>query len=94
MRALTARFTPGNRVGLLRSGREYFPALVSAIESAEREVWLETYIFADDPAGRLVADALVRAAGVPTPGGVRPSFSLCVVGIAPLPVRCANGYGR
>ena len=62
MRALTARFTPGNRVGLLRSGREYFPALVSAIESAEREVWLETYIFADDPAGRLVADALVRAA--------------------------------
>jgi len=62
MRALTARFTPGNRVALLRSGREYFPALVSAIESAEREVWLETYIFADDPAGRLVADALVRAA--------------------------------
>jgi len=62
MRALTARFTPGNRVALLRSGREYFPALVSAIESAQREVWLETYIFADDPAGRLVADALVRAA--------------------------------
>jgi cardiolipin synthase A/B len=62
MRALTARFTPGNRVGLLRSGREYFPALVSAIETAEREVWLECYIFADDPAGRLVADALVRAA--------------------------------
>ncbi len=55
-------FTPGNRVGLLRSGREYFPALISAIEEAEREVWLETYIFADDPAGRLVADALVRAA--------------------------------
>ncbi|HSV20492.1 MAG TPA: cardiolipin synthase ClsB [Casimicrobiaceae bacterium] len=62
MRALTARFTPGNRVALLRSGREYFPALVSAIETAQREVWLETYIFADDPAGRLVADALVRAA--------------------------------
>ena len=41
MRAPTARFTPGNRVGLLRSGREYFPALISAIESAESEVWLE-----------------------------------------------------
>jgi cardiolipin synthase len=62
MRAPTARFTPGNRVGLLRSGREYFPALISAIESAESEVWLECYIFADDPAGRMVADALVRAA--------------------------------
>jgi len=63
MRAPTARFTPGNRIGLLRSGREYFPALISAIESAESEVWLECYIFADDPAGRMVADALVRAAG-------------------------------
>jgi cardiolipin synthase len=62
MRAPTARFTPGNRVALLRSGREYFPALISAIESAETEVWLECYIFADDPAGRMVADALVRAA--------------------------------
>lgn len=62
MRAVSARFTPGNRVGLLRSGREYFPALISAVESAQREVWLECYIFADDPAGRVVADALVRAA--------------------------------
>ena len=25
------------------------------------EVWLETYIFADDPAGRMVADAMLRA---------------------------------
>ena len=62
MRAIVARFTPGNRIGLLRSGREYFPALVSAIETAKREVWLECYIFADDAAGRTVADALVRAA--------------------------------
>ena len=62
MSAQGSRFTPGNRVGLLRSGREYFPALILAIESAKREVWLETYIFADDPAGRMVADALVRAA--------------------------------
>jgi cardiolipin synthase len=62
MRAPTARFTHGNRVTLLRSGREYFPALVSAIDGAQHEVWLECYIFADDPAGRAVADALVRAA--------------------------------
>jgi phosphatidylserine/phosphatidylglycerophosphate/cardiolipin synthase-like enzyme len=42
MRAPPIRFTPGNRVGLLRSGREYFPALISAIDGALREVWLET----------------------------------------------------
>ena len=56
------RFTPGNEVELLRSGAAYFPALVAAVDAAEREVWLETYILADDPAGRAVAEALVRAA--------------------------------
>ncbi|MBK7794552.1 MAG: cardiolipin synthase ClsB [Betaproteobacteria bacterium] len=56
------RFTPGNRVALLRSGGEYFPALVGAIDRAEREVWLETYIYADDEAGRNVTEALMRAA--------------------------------
>ena len=56
------RFTGGNRVKLLRDGAEYFPALLRAIDAAEREVWLESYIFADDPTGRLVATALSRAA--------------------------------
>jgi len=53
------RFLPGNRVTLLRSGGEYFPALVAAIDGAEREAWLETYIYADDDVG-----AIVTAAGV------------------------------
>ena len=56
------RFTPGNRVELLRSGGEYFPALTAAIDAAVREIWLETYIFADDGAGTAIAAALVRAA--------------------------------
>lgn len=56
------RFTPGNRLVLLRSGAEYFPALEAAIDAAAREIFLETYIFADDDTGRRVADALVRAA--------------------------------
>ncbi len=56
------RFTPGNTVELLRSGGELFPALVAAIDCAQGEVWLETYIFADDAAGKAVAAALVRAA--------------------------------
>ena len=57
-----SRFLPGNRIALLRSGGEFFPALVQAIDRAEREVWLETYIFADDDVGRIVTAALVRAA--------------------------------
>ena len=56
------RFTPGNTVELLRSGKEFFPALIEAIDHAMVEVWLETYIFADDAVGRLVAAALIRAA--------------------------------
>jgi len=56
------RYLPGNRIALLRDGAEYFPALVSAIETAQREIWLESYIFADDSAGRLIAAALSRAA--------------------------------
>jgi cardiolipin synthase A/B len=36
------RFLPGNRITLLRDGAQYFPALVRAIDGAQREVWLET----------------------------------------------------
>lgn len=56
------RFLPGNRITLLRSGGEYFPSLVYAIDRADREVWLETYIYADDDVGAIVTAALVRAA--------------------------------
>ena len=56
------RYTAGNSVTLLRNGAEYFPALLEAFAVAEREIWLETYIFADDAAGRRIADALVEAA--------------------------------
>ncbi len=56
------RFTPGNAIELLRSGGEFFPALIAAVDGAQREIWLETYIFADDAAGVRVADALVAAA--------------------------------
>jgi cardiolipin synthase len=56
------RFTTGNAITLLRSGAEFFPALIEAIDAAETEVWLETYIFADDVSGRAVAAAMVGAA--------------------------------
>lgn len=52
----------GNRLTLLNSGREYFPALLAAIAAAEREIFLESYIFADDPVGHEIASALSTAA--------------------------------
>jgi cardiolipin synthase len=59
---MLAEFLPGNRITLLNSGAEYFPALLSAIEAARSEIFLETYIFADDEIGHEVAGALSRAA--------------------------------
>lgn len=56
-------FVEGNRLTLLESGREYFPALEAACDAAEQEIHLETYIYEDDLAGRRVAGALMRAAG-------------------------------
>ena len=56
------QYVSGNRLTLLCNGVEYFPALVGAIDAAREEVFLETYIFADDETGSLVADALARAA--------------------------------
>lgn len=56
------RFTSGNDVKLLRSGGEYFSALIERIDAAERDVVLETYIFCNDEAGQSVGAALLRAA--------------------------------
>lgn len=55
-------FSEGNRLQLLHTGGEYFPALIAAIDAAAYEVHLETYIFADDRTGRRVAAALATAA--------------------------------
>ncbi|HEX9397405.1 MAG TPA: cardiolipin synthase ClsB [Burkholderiales bacterium] len=57
------RYVGGNRLTLLRNGEQYFPALLRALDAAEHEVFLETYIFADDDTGKSVAAALARAAG-------------------------------
>lgn len=55
-------FLPGNQLTLLNSGAAYFPALLAAIASASHEIYLESYIFADDEVGHAVADALCEAA--------------------------------
>ena len=52
----------GHTLTLLHNGAEYFPRLVSAIESASHSVYLETYIYAADATGLMVMEALQRAA--------------------------------
>ena len=60
---MKAAYLAGNAIDLLQNGSEFFPALIAAIDAAEREFHLETYIFEDDATGRAVAGALCRAAG-------------------------------
>lgn len=57
------RFVGGNQVELLQGGDELFPRMRQAIAAAQREVWLATYIFHDDPAATALAVALKEAAG-------------------------------
>ena len=52
----------GNQIKLLRNGAEYFPALLTAIDNAVYEIYLQTYIFELDEVGLRVAGALKRAA--------------------------------
>ncbi len=52
----------GNRAEILNNGDEIFPAMTDAIRDAKVTVNLEAYIFKDDRAGKLVAEALMEAA--------------------------------
>jgi cardiolipin synthase A/B len=54
--------TSGNNVTLLKNGGELFPAMIAAIDAAQFEVRVETYIFRDDNSGEAIADSLKRAA--------------------------------
>ena len=51
----------GHSVQLLTTGQAFFPALEAALDAAQHEVHLETYIFHDDMVGEAVIAALERA---------------------------------
>ena len=51
----------GNRVTPLLNGDQAYPAMLQAIDDAERSVTLTTYIFDHDPAGQRFQEALRRA---------------------------------
>jgi len=55
-------FQGGHSVSLLRGGDALFPAMIAAIDAAQRQVWLATYIFHDDDDARALALALAAAA--------------------------------
>jgi cardiolipin synthase A/B len=57
-----ARFMGGNHIELLQGGDALFPRMCQAIDAAEREVWLATYIFHDDPSATQVMQSLAAAA--------------------------------
>lgn len=59
---MAAEFLTGNQITLLNSGSEYFPALLAEIEAAESEIFLESYIYADDEIGHEITGALCCAA--------------------------------
>lgn len=56
---------PGNRVEALNNGQEIFPAMLSAIASAERTITFETYIYWSGEVGQKFADALSERARAP-----------------------------
>ena len=51
-----------NQLLLLKNGAAFFPQLCADIEAAQHSIYLETYIFAADETGRMVAEALKSAA--------------------------------
>ena len=58
----SALWVEGNRARLLENGDEFFPAVFDAIDAAEREVLIETFILFEDKVGNALRDALIRAA--------------------------------
>jgi cardiolipin synthase len=75
-------------VHLLRSGVALFPAMIDAVNRAQQEVLLETYIFAFEGAGADVGQALVRAAQ----RGVRVCVVVDGVGTGALPTDWAQRF--
>lgn len=57
-----SQFQSGHQVQLLEGASEWFPALITAMDAAQSEVFLETYTFDFTSSATDVANALLRAA--------------------------------
>ncbi len=59
----SAAVTSNNSIVLLKNGSDFFPSLLTAIDSATHDIRIETFIFRDDAIGQHIATALKNAAG-------------------------------
>jgi cardiolipin synthase len=60
-RVIAQPLTTGNKIAPLINGDEAFPAMIAAIDSAQKSISLCSYIFDNDPSGRDFVAALQRA---------------------------------
>lgn len=58
----SSRWIEGNAFELLENGEAFFPRVFAAIEAAQHEVWLETFILFEDKIGKQLHAALLGAA--------------------------------
>ncbi len=58
---LNVEWISGNRVHLLENGDTYFPAVFDAIDAAQREILIETFILFEDRVGRDLQQHLINA---------------------------------
>jgi len=61
-RVTSTSFHSGNEIEILHDGDNAFPAMLNAIRNASKYVFMEFYIFKDDPVGNKFAEALVDVA--------------------------------
>jgi cardiolipin synthase A/B len=59
---MNPRWVGGNRIELLENGEAFFPAVFGAIEAAQQEVMLETFILFEDKVGQQLHRVLLAAA--------------------------------
>ncbi|HPN72030.1 MAG TPA: phospholipase D-like domain-containing protein, partial [Saprospiraceae bacterium] len=55
-------YLTNNSAKIIRSGSDYFDLMISMIDHAKVNIHLQTYIFEEDDTGKMVLDALIRAA--------------------------------
>jgi len=59
---LLAGYTQHNKVRLVHGGSDYFSLLVQMIDEAKTLIHLQTYIYEADDTGKIISEALIRAA--------------------------------
>lgn len=62
IRRFKGKYRQGNKIELFVDGDEFFPQLQHRIENANHEVFIETFILANDKVGIALKDALIKAA--------------------------------